>query len=571
MSLRNHSEIAWQYADDVLKEKTPTSKYLKLQVQKCVDDLTDEHAPMVYSDDYASHYCEFIESNCTHVKDRLSGKPFILAPWQTFMHCMTYGWRYRDDIERRWYQEILLLAARKQGKTISVAAQALYHLVFEGDRGQIRSMAINSDQSKYCWDDAAAMIQNSKKLQKVLRVRNNLKIIENRKSGTSFKYLSKGIAQLNGMSPNIIFFDEASEYTDEKMFSEITTGQGSIYAPLNVYFSTASHLLDGPYHKKLETTMRRLDGISEKNNQEFALLYMVDPSDQPFDRACWPKASPNLHVSASMEDLEKWAAKAEAGDSAAMDAFLIKKLCKWVRSTSKWVATPHFKRNVIKIKDFDERVNGLECIIGVDLSVSKDLTAIVFRFHDEKTGDYYLTHKCFLPKVSMSSLPKTYLGIYSQAVVDGYLELVDTPTIDVTVIAQYLKDMGAKYNVISYNIDPAYSVELVHILNRAGLRTKTIPPVMKLQSPIITEIERKVGQDKIHIIDEGLFMHQLDNAMIEVNTNGQKKIVNGFNKNNRNHNNKIDSIDSMVNCFTEQDFLRGQKIVTEMYISQGYE
>lgn len=556
--MKDYSKIGWQYSKDVASGKQIASKYLKLQVKKCLRDLNDKDAPMVYRPEWANHYCNFIETYCTHVKDKIAGTPFILEPWQIHQYCMTYGWRDRGREDKRFYKDILILCARKQGKTIAIGAQSLYHLIYEGQNAQIKSMAVQEEQSKYCWRDARSMIMNSKKLQKLIDITPSKRSIKNKKTEAEFVHLKRGIPNLNGMSPNCIWFDEASEFTDAKMFTEITSGQGSIYDPINVYFSTASHLLDGPYHEKLNLAMKRLEGEGNPHKRELALIYQIDAGDDPFLESNWPKAAPNIGVSQTWDDMREWSEDAQSGNSAALDAFLIKKVCRFVQSESKWVATRLFKDNLIEKDDFDARVKGLECVIGVDLSVRFDLTAIGFNFYDPDTGDYYYTHKTFLPKVSLKNIPKTYSTIYRDAIDNGFLILVDTEVIDVVMITEYLKDMITKYNVKSINVDPNLATELINIMSKEETEIKVIVPRMQFQSQYISQMERKVGLGKIHILNEKLLLHQLDNVMIHVNTNGQKKIVNSHNKNKRNPNNKIDSIDAMLNTFSEPTFLSGE-------------
>lgn len=71
------------------------------------------------------------------------------------------------DTKARQYQELILIVARKNGKSTVAAAIGLFLLVADGEMGaEIYSAATKRDQAKIIWDEAAKMIKKVSRLIK---------------------------------------------------------------------------------------------------------------------------------------------------------------------------------------------------------------------------------------------------------------------------------------------------------------------------------------------------------------------------------------------------------------------
>ena len=63
---------------------------------------------------------EFIETFCKHTKSPFNGEPFVLELWQKAILEAAYGFKMADTNFRR-FNEVLLMVARKNGKTTFIA------------------------------------------------------------------------------------------------------------------------------------------------------------------------------------------------------------------------------------------------------------------------------------------------------------------------------------------------------------------------------------------------------------------------------------------------------------------
>lgn len=81
--MRNHADCVQAYCDGVLSGEIIAGRYVKLAVQRHLDDLQDAHNRGLYFDqEIASKSLQFVESLCTHVKAEWAGRPFLLSPNQ---------------------------------------------------------------------------------------------------------------------------------------------------------------------------------------------------------------------------------------------------------------------------------------------------------------------------------------------------------------------------------------------------------------------------------------------------------------------------------------------------------
>ena len=101
-----------------------------------------------YDKDRAEVAIDFIELFCKHSKGKWAGKPVILELWQKAMIAALFGFVDKDT-KARQYQELILIVARKNGKSTVAAAIGLFLLVADGEMGaEIYSAATKRDQAK---------------------------------------------------------------------------------------------------------------------------------------------------------------------------------------------------------------------------------------------------------------------------------------------------------------------------------------------------------------------------------------------------------------------------------------
>lgn len=118
---RNYTQIARQYADDVIAGKIPACKWVKLAAKRQISDLekySGSRLTYVFDEAEASRVCKFIEL-LTHTKGELAGTRIKLEPWQVFILSTAFGWRRRSDGGRR-FRRVYIEVPRGNGKALAL-------------------------------------------------------------------------------------------------------------------------------------------------------------------------------------------------------------------------------------------------------------------------------------------------------------------------------------------------------------------------------------------------------------------------------------------------------------------
>ena len=108
------------------------------------------------------HFAAFCAS-LTQSEDRWEGQPLKLEPWQKRF------WREALDD----WRSVVLIVARKNGKTSMLAAFALYELVYGTGRPEILLAAATDRQAGRLFDAAARFVRRHPGLSERLRVRDH--------------------------------------------------------------------------------------------------------------------------------------------------------------------------------------------------------------------------------------------------------------------------------------------------------------------------------------------------------------------------------------------------------------
>nr|DAH03950.1 MAG TPA: Large Terminase [Caudoviricetes sp.] len=123
------------------KNRIKVSTKVYKTYQYIINFLNDPESKWVYDETKANHAINFIEKFCKHSKGAMGGKPFILELWQKAKVAATFGIVDESTGERK-YQRVLLIVARKNGKSTLSAAEGLYLFIADGEPGpEIYSVA----------------------------------------------------------------------------------------------------------------------------------------------------------------------------------------------------------------------------------------------------------------------------------------------------------------------------------------------------------------------------------------------------------------------------------------------
>lgn len=341
-----------------------------------------------YDAEAGNRAVEFIESYCCHVKGHLAGQPLLLEQWQADIIRTMFGWKNEDSTRR--YRVSYIEVSRKNGKSILIAAIALYMLFCDGEPGaEIYSAASDRDQAALVFNMSASMIRKCPELDKRSKVLDSVKRIVFEES--FFRAIPADVSGSHGYNAHAIFADElhAWDRHGHEFWHVLGTSTGARLQPLMVAITTAGYDRHSVCWEQHEYARRVRDG--ELDDAAFLpVLYFADEDEDWIDPKVWARANPNLGISISEDYLARECKRAQ--DSPIYEnAFRRLHLCQWTEQDvrwlqmDKWRASSTIGKTEGEYEAWCEELRGCECYGGLDLSTSIDLTclALVFK-HDDK-------------------------------------------------------------------------------------------------------------------------------------------------------------------------------------------
>lgn len=308
----------------------------------------------------------------------LAGQRFRVRPWQREI---LEGIYRTDRRGRRVVRQALITMPRKQGKTGLAAALALAHLAGPEaeERGQVYSAAADRAQAAIIYAEMKAIIQRVPELEERIVVRDFNKHLEDTETGSIYTALSADAKTKHGFSASCVVYDELSQAPDRRLYDVLTTSTAARAEPLTIVISTQS---PDPHHVMSELVdygLQVRDGVL-KDPAFYAAIYSAPDDADPWDEATWRACNPALGDFRSLEEMRSAAMQAQRMP-AREPAFRLLYLNQRVSGESRFI--PRAEWDACAGAVDVEALRGRPCWGGLDLSSTRDLTALVLYFPED--------------------------------------------------------------------------------------------------------------------------------------------------------------------------------------------
>lgn len=358
--------------------------------------INNEESIWEYDSHKANHAIEFVENYCKHSKGKMGGKPFILEVWQKALVAATFGIVHKISGLRK-YKEVLLVVARKNGKSTLAAGIGLYMQLADGEPGaEIYACATKKDQAKIIWLESKRMVKKSKSLLR--RVKPLVGELVADFNDSFFRPLGRDSDSLDGLNVHCALLDEIHAWTDKNLYDVIVDGTTAREEPLIFITTTAGTVRECVYDIKYDEAERVINGYDDKNGYRddtlLPIIYELDSRAEWVDDECHIKANPGLGTIKRVDQLNNKVNKAKA------NPLLVKNLlCKDfnIRETSSeaWLTFEQINND----KKFDVLLlKPRYGIGGADLSSTTDLTCATILFKVPNNEEIYIMQMYFLPE-----------------------------------------------------------------------------------------------------------------------------------------------------------------------------
>lgn len=406
----------------------------------------------------AARVINFFERVLRHGKGGFHGKPFTLLPWQRDIIEQIFG--YVDADGYRLIREAYIEVPKKNGKSEMAAGIALFMLLCDAEPGaEVYSAAAAKDQAALVYRVASGMVEASPLLSSRLRVIQSTKTIAKRDDPLSFyRAISADGDIQDGIEPHCVIIDEEHRWKVQKtldLHEVLVRGTIARRQPLVFKITTAGVKSDSPLAwADHERALAQEEG-SLKDKTFFSRLY------RPKDGTAWDSRQARIEANPSHEAhggflrdsvLEAETEKARS-NPAVMAEYMRYHLNMWGQRENRAIDSTVWSENGAELR----ALTGRECYIGVDLSSTTDLTAVVAIF--PKDGEIDILPFFFMAEDRVSEREKKDHQPYRGWSKAGHLELTEGNIIDYRAVRRKIDWCNELFDVRIIGVDPRMAAD----------------------------------------------------------------------------------------------------------------
>lgn len=473
---------------------------------------------------------------------------FQLYDFQERMTRRIYGPRNPDGT--RIVRTVFLMLPRGNRKTSIAAAWALLHTIGPEARpaGQAIFAASDREQAGIGFKEAANIVREDRRLVAATRIydaHNSAKKIACRPNKAELLAVSSDGAAQHGKTPSFVLVDEIHAWKGRDLWEALKSGMAKVPDTLMIIATTAGRGQENIGFELYDYARKVATG--EIINPSFLpIIFEAEPGDDWRDEAVWRKVNPGLaHGFPDLIGLRETAREAEHRPA---ERFAFQQL-----NLNIWQAAsrdPLFDMAVYdagRDPHFDlADLEHLPCWLGVDLSRSGDLTAIVAAFrHDD--GRISVHPWFFLPSEGLEDKAKVEQVPYPRWRDDGLLTVIDGPVIEPDLIADKIIDVCGTYDVREVVFDPSLAGPIMAKLMDHGITVLQLPQTAKHMHGPICDLERIVNGRRIRHGGHPILRNHFESVVVKRATSASELTT--MHKGTR-HSNHIDgAIASALSVF----------------------
>ncbi|WP_429005462.1 terminase large subunit [Roseixanthobacter psychrophilus] len=424
-----------------------------------------------------------------HPKSRLPTKSFQLDPPFERLVRRIYGPEGLGG--QRLVRTVYLQVGKGSRKTSLAAALALLHTYGPErvPRGQNFVVAADKAQARVAFEEAMAIVEEIPQLAGAARPVDSKNRLTHPKSGSFFEALASDGSRAHARTPMFVLVDELWAHRKGDLWQAIRMGASKVPGSLVVIATTAGRGTESPDFSVYEYAKKVQAG--EIVDPTFLSVIFEAPRDCDWtDEAVWRSVLPGLDHGypdlASLRQLAREARERPADREAFQQFFLGIRLD---RSTSPFVDMGIYDANTGPV-DLSA-LEGEPCWIGVDMSVTTDLTAVVACWRDG--GDGYIVHPWFFcPRDNLRARAERDGVPYPRWAEGGFISATPGNVIDYRAVEALLRSLCDRFSVQEIAFDKAYAQPVMGPLNDDGLPVVTLQLGWVTQSPALNELERAI-------------------------------------------------------------------------------
>ena len=485
---------------------------------------------------------EWIETHCFHTEGPLAPGPLKLELWQKAMLAAIFG--VVDGNGNRQFREIVLVVARKNGKSLLASAIGDYMFRVDGGYGaRVFCLAPKLEQADIIYNSIWQMITLDPEWQELKelslekdtqhrKVHDDSMLARHRQTdlcipgtNSTVKKIAFSAKKSDGFNPSLTICDEVASWQGDqglKQYEVMKSAMGARPEGLMLSCTTSGYINESIYDELIKRSTRFLLGDS-KEQRLLPLLYIIDSLEAWNDINELRKSNPNLGVSVTADYLTEEIAIAEGSRSKKAE-FLTKYANVKQNSSQAWLPAQVVEAasgEALSLEDF----RGSYCVGGIDLSQVRDLTACCVVI--EKDEKLYTFAHFFLPSERIQDATERD-GVPYQAYIErGIMTPSGDSFVDYHDCFNWFARLVEQYEILPLKVGyDRYSAQyLVQDMAAYGFQMDDVYQGENLYG-VIQEAQGLLEDKQLKIGDNDLLKIHLLNSAIKMSTErGRGKLV----------------------------------------------
>ena len=501
-----------------------------------------------YSHSRANHILEFAENYCRHSKGKLGGQLVVLELWEKAMLAAMFG--FIDDEGRRRYREIILIVAKKNGKSLIGSIVGLYLQVGDGEPGaEVYAVATKKDQAKIIWGEAKRMVNKSPELRRIIKpLVGEMDCAANE---SVFKPLASDTDTLDGLNVHGALMDEIHQWRDGvALYDIIADGTTAREQPMVLITSTAGVVREDIYDNKYEYAEKVILGYDDPDagivdDHFLPFIYELDSREEWEKEECWKKANPGLGTIKNIRQLRDKVARAKQEPSLQRNL-----LCKEfnIRETAggSWLSFDDLNNETLfDVMELKPRYG----VGGADLSSTDDLTAACVIFMLPGCSDIYVIPMFWIPENSVERHIRTDKIRYDIWIEKGWVRTCPGNKINPDVVWEWFVEIQNEYDIYLFNVGyDSWSAEMWASKMKQTFGDSTMRPVIQGKKTLSNPMKMLAKDFEAHRIiynNNGLLKWCIANTSVDEDKNGNIQPIK-----NRRPTQRIDGLAALLDAYT---------------------
>ncbi|KGN00832.1 terminase large subunit [Clostridium phage CWou-2020a] len=505
---------ALQYCKDVVSGKEITTIEVTLQCSIFIQDYYENQ----YKEDFQFYFDEKklkkinkLLKLFNYATGFVAGKQVLdgLSGFQALLITAIFGWRYKNNKKKFRYRDVILFIPRKNAKSFIAALILLLLMLTEQLFSEFYSICIDRDLAKETRKAMAQLIAASPGIKKHFFVSDSeIGVIKCLITNSYYVPRTAKANKNNSIRPACFVADEVGAFVTNENIQAMRKGQLSVINPLCIKTTTAYAESDSIMLEELEYDRAVLKGVLD-NKRLFALLYYATIEEVWTDEAIY-KANP-LRVEENYEEIKADRETAKIKTSEQEELFT-KNFNIFLQSNelNKYLDIDYWKKCKISDKEFREKVKGKKVKVGVDLSVTTDLTAVGMEFQEDNI--IYCNSHGFLPEESLAKRREKHID-YRKYAKFGYCDIHEGMTVNYTKVEEYIRRLEEEYECTIECIvtDPMNAKEMMERLGE-DYDVVLLKQTFTNLSPATKEFRKKVYDYEVRYVENELLDWNMNNA-----------------------------------------------------------